>query len=53
MPACLQVNLPDRGMIVLQHILIWPLLFIALVNWQIQSLIHAISHPGMPARQRR
>lgn len=48
-----QVNIPDRGIIVLQHILIWPMLFIALVNWQMQSILHVLSHPDISAKQQR
>ncbi len=51
--ACFQVNVPDRGIIVLQHILIWPMLFVALVNWQAQSVIHLIQYPAIPAKERR
>ncbi|KAJ9529208.1 hypothetical protein QJQ45_007866 [Haematococcus lacustris] len=48
-----QVNLPDRGLIMLQHIITWPLLLVALVNWQAQSFIHCLSVPNIPAKQRR
>lgn len=52
-PCSAQVNPADRGFIVLQHLLLWPLLFIALVNWQAQSIIHLMQAANVPKSSRR
>jgi len=48
-----QVATSDRGIISLQHILVWPLLFIAYINWQVQGVIHLLSFPTVSTKTRR
>eukprot|EP00199_Chlamydomonas_sp_CCMP681_P000537 CAMPEP_0119106878 /NCGR_PEP_ID=MMETSP1180-20130426/6757_1 /TAXON_ID=3052 ORGANISM="Chlamydomonas cf sp, Strain CCMP681" /NCGR_SAMPLE_ID=MMETSP1180 /ASSEMBLY_ACC=CAM_ASM_000741 /LENGTH=471 /DNA_ID=CAMNT_0007092277 /DNA_START=33 /DNA_END=1448 /DNA_ORIENTATION=+ len=47
-----QVNTTDRGFILMQHLLLWPLLFVALVNWQAQGIIHLLQSPNVPTSSR-
>lgn len=43
----------ERGIISAQQILVWPLLLLAHINWQIQSFNHAAFIPNIPKGQRR
>lgn len=40
-------------MILIQHILMWPLLFIAYINWLYKSVGHIIGYPNISTKQRR
>lgn len=48
-----QVPASERGLIHIQHILVWPLCFIAYINWVIQGKIHLLSFPKVSDKQKK
>lgn len=48
-----QVAPGDRGIISMQHILVWPLLMLGYINWQIQGVIHLTSFHSVTRKVRR
>jgi len=51
--CCFQVHVSGRSMIVLQHIIMWPLLFVAYLNWMYKSVGHLLYQPDISSKQRR
>eukprot|EP00967_Tisochrysis_lutea_P019100 scaffold21683_cov17-Tisochrysis_lutea.AAC.1 len=50
--GCSQVHASGRSMIVLQHIIMWPLLFVAYINWLYKSVGHLVFQPEITTKQR-
>lgn len=48
-----QVAPGDRGIISMQHIVVWPLLMLGYINWQIQGVIHLTSFHTVTRKVRR
>lgn len=46
------VPVSRRGIIEIQHILLWPLLFVAYFNWLHQSTVHMLTFPTITLSQR-
>ncbi|MEW5317874.1 MAG: hypothetical protein WDW38_009138 [Sanguina aurantia] len=44
---------PQRMLISIQHILLWPLMGLAYLQWQQQSIVHLLAFPTVPRAQRR
>ncbi|KAF5835722.1 delta 6 desaturase [Dunaliella salina] len=48
-----QVQASGRSIIIIQHIVMWPLLFVAYINWLYKSVGHLMYQPAISTKQRR